>query len=87
MFFDQGGHFVVGEFLAKPCADALKLVEQGFGFTETLFNVGTDITVFVELRFLGQVADFEVLLGDRLAFDFGIDTGHDSQQSGLSGAI
>ena len=87
LFFDECIHLIVGEFFTKAGADPLEFIEQRFGFAESLLNVRPYIGVVIKLRFLRQVTDFEVLLRDGFAFDLGIDSSHDPEQSGLTRTV
>ena len=87
LFFDECIHLIVGEFFTKAGADPLEFIEQRFGFAEPLLNIRAHIGVVIKLRFLRQVTDLKVLLRDGFAFDLGIDSSHDPEQSGLTRTV
>ncbi len=56
-------------------------------FGNGFFNGLTNRVLKVELRFLRQITDFQTGLRTGFAFNFGIDAGHDAQQSGFTGTV
>ena len=54
---------------------------------EAFFDISPDILGGIELGFLWQETDLDAGLRSRLAFELRIESGHDSQQRGFSGAV
>jgi hypothetical protein len=54
---------------------------------QSRFDVAAHVLAFVELGFLGEVADVNACLRARLAVDLGVEPGHDAQQCGFSRSV
>ncbi|MND56078.1 hypothetical protein D3C80_471740 [compost metagenome] len=77
----------VGSFFSVQRVHFIKSLESTDDFCHRFFNRFANAVFQVELRFLRQVADFNPRLRARFAFDIGIDTGHNAQQGGFTGAV
>ena len=51
------------------------------------FDIAAHIFGFVQLGFLGQVTNIDAGLGTGFTFNLGINTGHNAQQRGFTGAV
>ena len=63
------------------------LIQAGQGILDVrkrFLHVAAHRFIGIELRFLRQVANFDVRLGSGFAIEIGVDTGHDSKQGRFS---
>jgi len=84
---EQPVHLVVVHGLGELHGDLVELIDEGFCFPHTLFDVAADILSGVEHGFLGKVADPDIGLGAGFSLKLLINPGHDAQEGRFPRAI
>ena len=87
LLLDDGHHLVIVHGLGQLEVDGFVFLEQVDNMLDPFLDGLADGLGFIQHRFLGEVADLEVLVEDDLPFEVGLDAGDDLEQGGFSRSV